>query len=45
VFLFVLLAQTSPDLTPSPSGLPGATALSHVVQGIASVALLGCGAG
>ena len=45
MFLFTLLAQTTPDLTPSPSGLPGATALSHVVQGIAYVALLGCGAG
>ena len=43
--LFVLLAQTTPDLTPSAGGLPGSTALAHLVQGLAYVGLLGCGAG
>jgi hypothetical protein len=43
--LAVLLAQTTPDLSPSPSGMPGAAALAHLVQGLAYIALLGCGAG
>jgi len=42
--LFHLLAQT-PDLSPSPSGMPGAGQLAQLVQGLAYIALLGCGAG
>jgi len=40
-----LVAQTTPDLSPSPSAMPGASALAHLVQGLAYLALLGCGAG
>jgi hypothetical protein len=42
--LFVVLGQT-PDLSPSAGGLPGSAALAQLVQGLAYVALLGCGAG
>jgi hypothetical protein len=42
--LAVLVGQT-PDLSPNPGGLPGSAALAHLVQGLAYVALLGCGAG
>ena len=42
--LLTVLGQT-PDLSPSPSGMPGAAQLANLVQGLAYIALLGCGAG
>ena len=42
--LLVFLGQT-PDLSPNAGGLPGSAALAGLVQGLAYVALLGCGAG
>lgn len=44
MFLAALLAQT-PDFSPSAGGLPGASALGNLVQGLAYVGLLACGAG
>ncbi len=40
----VVLGQT-PDLSPNAGGLPGSAALASLVQGLAYIALLGCGAG
>lgn len=40
----VLLALAAISVKPNPSGLPGTTALSHVLNGLAALALLGCGA-
>lgn len=42
--LALVLAQT-PDLSPNPSGMPGAAALANLVQGLAYLGLLACGAG
>ena len=42
--LIVLLGQT-PDLSPNAGGMPGTQALASLVQGLAYLALLGCGAG
>ena len=41
---FAVLAQT-PDLSPNAGGLPGSAALASLVQGLAYVGLLACGAG
>jgi hypothetical protein len=35
----------TPDLSPNAGAMPGAAALAHLVQGLAYLALLGCGAG
>ena len=43
--LAAVVAQTTPDLTPNAGAMPGASALAHLVQGLAYLALLGCGAG
>jgi hypothetical protein len=43
--LWTLVAQTTPDLSPNAGAMPGASALAHLVQGLAYLALLGCGAG
>ena len=42
---FAVLVGQTPDLSPNPGGLPGAAALATLVQGLAYVGLLGCGAG
>ena len=42
--LLVFVGET-PDLSPNAGGLPGSAALASLVQGLAYVALLGCGAG
>ena len=41
----VLVGQTTPDLSPNAGAMPGAAALATLVQGLAYVALLGCGTG
>ena len=42
--LLLFLGET-PDLSPNAGGLPGSAALATLVQGLAYVGLLGCGAG
>lgn len=42
-YAFQLLADIS--VTPNPNGLPGTPALERLLNGLAAVALLGCGAG
>jgi hypothetical protein len=40
----ILIVATAISVKPNPSGLPGTSALSHLLDGVAAVALLGCGA-